>query len=177
VIQKWKIPTIESLVFEVLSTFQNYKFCEDCTKIPCFIDSEHSKVDRRHLYEWYGEKILCRTELRWRRNGRSKLAIQCNSTQNHVQFIYFWTEKLTSVWDCSHPCCVLHTLYELTSLTHFPPFCNMGKEKKLEVELLDAAQAWRENLLMWLKKSKWDIVSVKKMIWHVPYTIGPYIIS
>ncbi len=53
----------------------------------------------------------------------------------------------------------------------------MGKEKKLEVELLDAAQAWRENLLMWLKKSKWDIVSVKKMIWHVPYTIGPYIIS
>jgi len=56
VIQKWKIPTIESLVFKVLSTFQNYKFCEDCTKIPCFIDSEHSKVDRRHLCEWYGKK-------------------------------------------------------------------------------------------------------------------------
>jgi hypothetical protein len=62
-------------------------------------------------------------------------------TQNHVKFIYFRTEKLTSVWDCSRPCCVLHTLYELTSLSHVPPFCNMGKEKKLEVELLDAAQA------------------------------------
>jgi hypothetical protein len=87
------------------------------------------------------EKNIVQNRVEMRRNGWSKLAIQCNSTQNHVKFIYFWTEKLTSVWDCSHPCCVLHTLYELTSLSHVPPFCNMGKEENLEVELLDAAQA------------------------------------
>jgi hypothetical protein len=34
----------------------------------------------------------------------------------------------------------------------------MGKEQNLEVELLDATQDWK-NLSVWLKKSKWDIVS------------------
>jgi hypothetical protein len=43
----------------------------------------------------------------------------------------------------------------------------MGKEQNVEVELLDAAQTWK-NLSEWLKKSKWDIISVKKIIWHVP---------
>jgi hypothetical protein len=39
----------------------------------------------------------------------------------------------------------------------------MGKDQSLEVELLDVAQAWK-NLLVWLKKFKWNIVSVKKMV-------------
>jgi hypothetical protein len=37
----------------------------------------------------------------------------------------------------------------------------MGKEKNLEVELLDATQAWKKHLPTWLKKSKWDIVCEK----------------
>jgi hypothetical protein len=53
---------------------------------------------------------------------------------------------------------------------------NMGKEQNLEVEFLDAAQAWN-NLPAWLEKSKWDIGSVKKMLWHVPYTIGVLVFS
>jgi ribosome biogenesis GTPase A len=28
-VQKWQIPTIESLVFKILGNFQNYKFLED----------------------------------------------------------------------------------------------------------------------------------------------------
>jgi hypothetical protein len=46
----------------------------------------------------------------------------------------------------------------------------MGKEKNLEVKLLDVAQAWK-NLPAWFKKSKWDIQSVEQMVWHVPYGI------
>jgi hypothetical protein len=61
----WKIN------FNVLGNFQNYKFLDNCTMILWFVDSKNSKVDRRHLYEWCG-KILCKIELRWRRNGWSK---------------------------------------------------------------------------------------------------------
>jgi hypothetical protein len=39
----------------------------------------------------------------------------------------------------------------------------MGKGQNLEVEMLDAAQALK-NLASWLKKSKSDIISVKKII-------------
>jgi hypothetical protein len=35
---KMEIPTFESLVKFFLGSFQNYKFLEDCTKIPYFID-------------------------------------------------------------------------------------------------------------------------------------------
>jgi hypothetical protein len=60
-------------------------------------------------------------------------------------------------------CCVLDTLYELTSLSHVSEFCNAGKEKNLEVEFLDAAQT-RKNLQAWVEKSKRDIIRAKKMI-------------
>ncbi len=46
-----KIPTVESLVSKVLGSFQNYKFLEDCTKIPYFIENKNSNINRRHLYE------------------------------------------------------------------------------------------------------------------------------
>jgi hypothetical protein len=39
------------------------------------------------------EKILCKIKLRRGKNGWSKLIIQCNSTQNQTNFIYFWAEK------------------------------------------------------------------------------------
>jgi hypothetical protein len=52
-------------------------------------------------------------------------------------------------------------------LSHNPQFFNLGKEQSLEVELLDAAQTWK-NLPEWLKKSNWDIMSVKKEMWHLP---------
>ncbi len=48
---KMEIPIVKSLVFKVLGTFQNNKFLEDCTKIPYFIHSKNSHVNRRHLYE------------------------------------------------------------------------------------------------------------------------------
>jgi hypothetical protein len=47
----------------------------------------------------------------------------------------------------------------------------MGKEKNLEVKLLDVAQAWKKLPQGSLKKTKWDIQSVKQMVWHVPYGI------
>jgi hypothetical protein len=75
--------TFESLVFNVLRTFQNHKFLENSTKIPCFIEGKNSKVDKRHLCEQCGKNIV-QNQVRWGRNGWSKLAIQCNSTQNHT---------------------------------------------------------------------------------------------
>jgi hypothetical protein len=78
----WQIPTIESLVFKILGNFQNYKFLEDWTKIPCFIYGKHYKVNKG-VYMSDVEKILCKTKLRWGRNGWPTLTIQSNSTQDH----------------------------------------------------------------------------------------------
>jgi hypothetical protein len=170
-----KILTIESLVFEVLSSFQNYKFCEDCTKIPCFIDREHSKVDRRHLYEWC-EKKYC-AELSWDEEEMDGQSWPSNVTLHKIMWnSSIFGQKNSPVFGTVLTLAVFCTPC-MISLSHVHPFCNMGKEKNLEVELLDAAQAWKKNLPTRLKKSKWDIVSVKKMVWHVPHTIGPYIIS
>lgn len=58
------------------------------------IDDNNSKVDRRNPCEWCGKR-LCRTKLRRRRNGWSKLTIQWNSTQNHRNWTIFGHKKLT----------------------------------------------------------------------------------
>lgn len=69
--QKWKIAMLESLIFEIWGNLQNYKFLEDCIKIPFFIDTKNSRLDRKHPYEW------CRKEIVW--NGvemRKKWIVQ-----------------------------------------------------------------------------------------------------
>jgi hypothetical protein len=105
------------------------------------------------------KKILCKTELRWGRNGWSKSGIQCNSTQKHTKFIYFWAEKNHQSFGTVLSLAVFCTPKGMSwPLSHVPQFCNMAKEQNLEVELLDATQDWK-NLSVWLKKSKWDIVS------------------
>jgi len=88
----------------------------DWTKIPCFIDCENSKVNRRHLYEWC-RKTPVQTELRGGRNGWTKLTIQYNLHKIIQISSIFGQKKITAVSDCSQPCCVLSTLYELTPLT------------------------------------------------------------
>jgi hypothetical protein len=39
------------------------------------------------------KKTTVQNGVEMRRNGWSKSAIQCTSTQNHTKFIYFWAEK------------------------------------------------------------------------------------
>jgi hypothetical protein len=63
-----EIPTVESL-----GSFQNYKFLEDCTKIPYFIDSKNSQVNRRHLYECC-EKSNVQNRVEMRKKWIDKLA-------------------------------------------------------------------------------------------------------
>lgn len=57
------------------------------------------RVDRKCLYEWC-RKTIVENELTRRRNGQSKLAIQCTFTQNHRNStIFFGPKKSTNVWD------------------------------------------------------------------------------
>jgi hypothetical protein len=49
--QKWKIATLESLIKKFWGNLQNYKFLEDWIKIPFFIDTKNSRLDRKHPYE------------------------------------------------------------------------------------------------------------------------------
>jgi hypothetical protein len=149
---EWKIPTIESLVFKVLDTFQNCKFVKDCTKIPLFIYYTNSKVNRRHLYEWCEKNYFAK--LSWDEEEMDDQNWPFNVTLHKTiqNSSIFRQKKLTHVWDCSQPCCVLHTLYELTRLT-----CSLV--------------TWAKSKI-WRWSSKWDIGSVKKMLWHVPYTTG-----
>ncbi len=51
--------------------------------------------------------------------------------------------------------------------------CKMGKKKKLEMELLNATQGWK-NLLAWFEKK---CESVKNMVCYVHYTIGVFLAS
>jgi hypothetical protein len=115
------------------------------------------------------EKILCKIKLKWGKNGWSKLIIQCNSTQNQINFIYFWALKNDHCLGLfSTLLCFVYVVW-IDPAHMFLRFVAWAKTKNLGVELLDA-QAWK-TLPTWLEKFKWDIVSVKKMVWHVPYTI------
>jgi hypothetical protein len=120
------------------------------------------------------EKILCKIKLRWgKKNGQSWLSNVTLHKTKQISSI-FGQKKMTIIWDYFQPCCVCVCCMNWP-LSHVLEVCSMGKEQNLGVESLHA-QAWK-TLPTWLEKFKWDIVSVKKMVWHVPYTIGVPIFS
>jgi hypothetical protein len=50
-IKIWKIPTLESEIFFILSSLDNSKFLEILTLLPLFNDEKNSWVDKRHPCE------------------------------------------------------------------------------------------------------------------------------
>jgi hypothetical protein len=42
--------TFEILIFLVFSILQNYKVLKNRTKIPCFVNGENYKIDRKYSY-------------------------------------------------------------------------------------------------------------------------------
>jgi hypothetical protein len=44
--------TFEILIFLVFSSLQISKILKSRTKIPCFVNGENYKIDRKYSYEW-----------------------------------------------------------------------------------------------------------------------------
>jgi hypothetical protein len=107
-VHKWKIVLVESLVFLVLSSFHNYKFLEDWTKIHWFINNSKFTIARRHPHDWCGKKIA-QNGIAMREKWMVILAIQCDSTQNHRKINIFQQKKFTIILHCCQP--LLHFGY------------------------------------------------------------------
>jgi len=127
-VQKWKIVFVESLVFLVLSSFHNYKFLDDWTKIQWFINNTNSTIAGRHPYDWCGKKCA-QNGIDMREKWMVILAIiQCNSTQNHkLLFFKDSTEKIQNFLGLLPDPLAFWAPCTSSPLSYVPIFCSMGK--------------------------------------------------
>jgi hypothetical protein len=89
-VYKWKIPIIESLVFNVLGNFQNYKLLDNCTKISWFIDSKNSKVDRMPSI-WMMSKIIVQNWVEMRNKWMVKVQLVIQTQIYWSLIICIWS--------------------------------------------------------------------------------------
>jgi hypothetical protein len=134
-----------------LGSFQNYKFLEDYTKIPCFINNENSKVNRRHLLNDVQNWVEMRKK--WMVNTST---IYIKSTQNHTEFILYLAEKNHLFLG------LFSTLLYFVHLIWADPshmFLSFVKWAKIKIwkwncGVVRCCLSFRKTLPVWLKKSK-----------------------